>query len=324
MARYKLIFQDASWQDRKFISLTKINDDGSSQILHYVKGKSDDQISFGNYAAGHQNRKLEFSNEQTIWPGAMLGEKVASEDSFKRLLGEDILEQLYRDDDFLDLVEKEARSGNHDVIIDAAQDLKRGICAEMIVPVEYAWNFRKYVIKRYFEYLLSCKNLHVNADPDGMFTEIRCYFSASLRGAGVNDLNINAAAAASIRDQMETLLVDTYPPYPVIFQYLFVGQPVTNAGLGRFIEITDPSAEQIHIVDALFDMAAKNGFFPTEPREMILISWVANCEKISAKMAAVSSWGPGSPALLSAPARPFEQDHLHQSDIKTSGPGLNY
>lgn len=272
-------------------------------------------MSFATYAAGFECKELEFTTKQTTLTESMMGEEIADENFFSHLVGQNILDKLLLDKDFLEQVEMKARSDNHPALIKAAQDLKRGICAEEIVAVHFPFNYREYVMEHYFEYLLSCKGMRVNAHPEGLYIVIQSKYSHSRDNAGVNDLNIDTSMASSIQEKMEALVKATYPPSE-IFQYLFFEQAVPNAGVGRYLEITNPSAAQIEIAESLFNLAATNGFFPENAQEMIRKVWVANCAKIS--KAATSSWGPGSPALLSAPARASKIDgHMDITEVNS-------
>jgi len=277
MPRYKLIFQDASWQDRKFISLTRTNDDGSSQILHCVTRKDElIQLTFGSYAPGFNQKKLEFKPIQTT--DCQWGEDVASEDKFCRFLNDDMMTRIFQDEDFLKFVEIEARNGNHACMINAALALQHGTCVETITDTDCAFSYRKMITERYVLYLLSSNGMHINADPDGMFTVIQYSDCVATHIANVNSLKPGREAAASVYSQLQRLITSEYPPYPVIFQYRFVGQVVPGE---RHIEITEPTPPQIQTIDALFDMAADNGFFPTNPQEMIQQCWRVNCDKIA-------------------------------------------
>ena len=295
MPRYNLQFRNATWLDRQFINLTRVNDDGSAQVLSLADG----QMSFGNYAAGVEKRELEFTDEMTTLLDTMMGEDYASEELFRNLVGEDIFSWIIRDKQFLEKNEKLARSSNHPELISAAMDLKRGICAEMI-PGQYPFDYRRFVMKYYFEHLLKCQAMRVNADPQGMFTLIH-YGSSDSSGAGVNDLNITMTMAFVIRLKMNEL----------VQRNRFLGQEA-QYGMGYSVRITEPSAEQIHTVESIFDLAEKNGFFPTDSQAIIKKAWAANCAKLSKTVAssATSSWAARSPTLLSAPS-----DSHNQVDI---------
>lgn len=279
MPRYKLIFQDASWQDRKFISLTKTNDDGSSQILHCVARKDElIQLTFGSYAPAFNQKKLEFKPAQTTDGDGQWGEEVASEDKFCHLLNDDMMTKIFQDEDFLKFVEIEARNGNHASMINAALALQHGTCIETITDTDCPFSYRKMITERYVRYLLSSNGMHINADPEGMFTVIQYSDFVATHIANVNNLKPSREAAASIYSQLQRLIVSEYPPYPVIFQYRFIGQIVPD---DRHVEITEPTPAQMQTVDALFDTAARNGFFPTNPQEMIQRCWRLNCDKIA-------------------------------------------
>lgn len=309
MPRYKLMFQNASWQHRKFISLTKIEDDGSSRVLNCVMGE---QISFGTYASGFLERGAEYKHEQTCLTNDMMGSPIADEVFFTQLLGENILERIFRDKDFLNQFEAHERRGNHPVLIEAALDLQKGKCRETIGRIDstyYPKDYRAYVVRHYINYLLNRDGMRINVHPEGIFTEIhvsdRCAYS--VRNGGVNDLPVTIEDAVEIRKKMEALIVDEYPPYPVIHQQLFLGVPVPYKSPGCYLEMTDPTAEQKQIIDSLFNLASEKGFFPDNPKEIIRRAWESNCRKMSDQVAA-SFYGAGSPALLSPTVRVPTQD----------------
>jgi hypothetical protein len=309
MPRYKLQFLNATWQGkdgRQFISLTRINDDGSSQILHLV----DSQISFGNYASDVKEKRLEFYLDQTKLLQDDIGEKIASEDLYCHLLGEDVLGVMLRDKNFLDYQERKARLDNHQHRIDAVLELKKGRCPEWVTTADsYRFNYRQSIMASYFKYLLGCDHVRVNAHPAGLFTVIHADVIGGTVNPGVNALGITEADADEMRSLMKQLI--TYQG-----GWRFMGQPVPcetkSTGLPAYhLEITNPTPEQTLAVQMLFDRAMRKGFFPSDPKDMIRKAWAANCAKISFS-APTSSW---SPALLPAPGRkPESRDQ--QFDVR--------
>lgn len=300
MPTYKLCFLDASWQDRKFMSLTRIDDDGTARILHSVLGK---QVSFGFYKPG-TTRKLEQLLDQTMRGECDVGEDIATEESFRRLLDTDIVATLCKDKEFLELNEQQAISANWEHPIAAARDLKKGICRKML-PVgdttyQYReYNYREFIVSKYMDYVMSCNDLRVNADPQGLFTEIHAHVQTpEYRHPNAKTCNLKAtmSTATAIHQKLTTLLVAAFPPAPVYFEYQFIGQAVPHHGNGLYLEITEPNYTQIQIVDALFDLAAKRGFFPENPQAVIRQAWEAHVEALNF----ISKSKAGAPTLFSA------------------------